>query len=153
MLNKVILHGRLTADPELRQTQSGISSCSFTVAVERSFKGANGEKQTDFIKCQAWRQTAEFVSRYFFKGSLIIVDGSLHNNNYTDANGDKHYTFVVNADSVSFGGSKTDNNSGQTENLQSVQQQTAQESNPAEDNQLGDLEDFAEIIAGDDPPF
>ena len=72
MINKVILMGRLTADPELRQTTTGISSCNFTVAVDRGYKSANGEKQTDFIRCQAWKQTAEFVSRYFSKGKMII---------------------------------------------------------------------------------
>lgn len=150
MLNKVILHGRLTADPELRQTQSGISSCSFTVAVERSFNGADGEKQTDFIKCQAWRQTAEFVNRYFSKGSLIIVDGSLHNNNYTDSNGIKRYTFVVNADSVSFGGSKSDN-AVQPEQSAPVHAETSQPS--AEPVAIGDLGDFEEILSDGDVTF
>ena len=77
-MNKVILVGRLTADPELRQTQSGIASCRFTVAVDRRFADKNtGERQADFITCQAWRQTAEFVSRYFNKGKMIAVEGSL----------------------------------------------------------------------------
>ncbi|MGN0614202.1 MAG: single-stranded DNA-binding protein [Porcipelethomonas sp.] len=150
MLNKVILHGRLTADPELRQTQSGISSCSFTVAVERSYKGANGEKQTDFIKCQAWRQTAEFVSRYFSKGSLIIVDGSLQNNNYTDKSGVNHYTFVVNADSVSFGGSKTDNT---VQSQQSAPDSAEASQPPDEPVEIGDLGDFEEILSDGDVPY
>ena len=85
MLNKVILMGRLTADPELRQTPSGVSSCRFSVAVNRNYTSKEtGERQTDFINVVAWRNTAEFVSRYFSKGKMIIVEGSLRNNNYTD---------------------------------------------------------------------
>ena len=94
-MNKVILVGRLTADPELRQTQSGISSCRFTVAIDRRFADKNtGERQADFITCVAWRQTAEFVSRYFNKGKMICVEGSLRNNNYQDRNHPDitHYT-------------------------------------------------------------
>ena len=96
MLNKVIIMGRLTADPELRQTPSGISTCRFSVAVDRGYKSKDtGERQTDFIRVTAWRQTAEFVSRYFSKGKMIIVEGSLRNNDYTDANGVKHYSMDV----------------------------------------------------------
>lgn len=110
MLNKVILHGRLTADPEIRSTQNGTAVARFTVAVDRSFTNKEtGEREADFISCQAWKNSAEFVGKYFKKGSLIIVDGNLRNNNYTDQNGVKHYAMVVVADSVSFGGSKNDN--------------------------------------------
>ncbi len=116
MFNKVILVGRLTADPELRQTPSGISSCRFSVAVDRGYKDKNtGERQADFINVVAWRQTAEFVSRYFSKGRVIIVEGSLRNNNYTDNNGVKHYSMDVYADNISFGGDSkpnSANNSG-----------------------------------------
>ena len=99
MLNKVILMGRLTADPELRQTPSGVSSCRFSVAVNRNYTSKEtGERQTDFINVVAWRNTAEFVSRYFSKGKMIIVEGSLRNNNYTDQNGVKHYSMDVQAD-------------------------------------------------------
>ena len=108
MLNKVILMGRLTADPELRQTPSGVSSCRFSVAVNRNYTSKEtGERQTDFINVVAWRNTAEFVSRYFSKGKMIIVEGSLRNNNYTDQNGVKHYSMDVQADNVSFGESKS----------------------------------------------
>ena len=148
MLNKVIIMGRLTADPELRQTPSGISTCRFSVAVDRGYKSKDtGERQTDFIRVTAWRQTAEFVSRYFSKGKMIIVEGSLRNNDYTDANGVKHYSMDVLADSVSFAGSRNDNN--YTANTP----QTTQVSNPVEDVPLGDLADFEEVIAGDEPPF
>lgn len=136
MLNRVILMGRLTADPELRQTQSGISFVKFNIAVDRKFKNDNGEHQTDFISVTAWRKTAEFVSRYFSKGQMIVIEGSLRNNNYEDQNGVKHYSMDVLADSVSFAGSSNDNN--YTANTP----QTTQASNPVE-----------EIIAGDEPPF
>ena len=110
-MNKVILVGRLTADPELRQTPSGVSSCRFTVAVDRRFADKNtGERQADFISCTAWRQTAEFVSRYFSKGRLIAVEGSLRNNNYQDRNHPDvtHYTMDVQVDNVEFVGGKGD---------------------------------------------
>lgn len=103
-MNIVIIHGRLTRDPEFRQTQSQIPVCRFTVAVDRFTK--DKEKAADFIDCTAWRQTAEFVSRYFTKGSAIIVEGSLHNNNYTDNNGVKHYSMNVLAERVLFAESK-----------------------------------------------
>ncbi len=103
-MNIVILHGRLTRDPEFRQTQSQIPVCRFTVAVDRFTK--DKEKAADFIECTAWRQTAEFISRYFTKGTAIIVEGSLHNNNYTDNNGVKHYSMNVLAERVHFAESK-----------------------------------------------
>lgn len=147
MLNKVILHGRLTTDPEFSQTTSGISSCRFTVAVDRGYKSANGEKQTDFISCQAWRQTAEFVSKYFTKGKMIIVDGSLHNNNYTDKNGVKHYTFVVKADNVSFGESKS------AEGQASVAATAPPPASNTDVADIGGLDEFEEIIGDGDMPF
>ena len=105
MLNKVILMGRLTRDPEFRQTTSGIPVCRITVAVDRPYR-KDQEKQADFINVTCWRNTAEFVSRYFNKGKMIIVEGSLRNNDYTDNNGVKHYSMDVQADDVSFGGSR-----------------------------------------------
>lgn len=108
MINKVILMGRLTADPELRQTPSGVSMCRFSIAINRSFVSKEtGERQTDFINVVAWRQTADFVAKYFNKGKMIIVEGSLRNNNYTDQNGVKHYSMDVQADNVTFGESKS----------------------------------------------
>ncbi|MCQ2416199.1 MAG: single-stranded DNA-binding protein [Oscillospiraceae bacterium] len=103
MLNKVILMGRLTRDPEFRQTPSGVPVCRFSIAINRQFANKQtGERETDFIDCDAWRGTAEFVSRYFFKGSMILVEGQLRNNNYTDNNGVKHYSMRVMVDNVSF---------------------------------------------------
>lgn len=110
-MNKVILMGRLTADPELRQTQSGISSCRFTVAVNRRFTDKNtGERQADFITCVAWRQQAEFITRYFRKGSMICVEGNLRTGSYQDRNHSDvtHYTTEVFVDNVEFTGSKSE---------------------------------------------
>lgn len=163
MINKVILMGRLTADPELRQTTSGISSCRFSVAVDRGYKSKDtGERQTDFIRVTAWRQTAEFICRYFSKGRMIIVEGSLRNNDYTDANGVKHYTMDVQADNVTFGESKSaasGNSAGiGTGNFQQPApapvQTSAPQSTPVEESiQLGDLGDFEEILSDGEVPF
>lgn len=161
MLNKVILMGRLTADPELRQTPSGVSSCRFSVAIDRPYKSKDsGERQTDFIRVTAWRQTAEFVSRYFSKGRMIIVEGSLRNNDYTDQNGIKHYVTEVQADNVSFGESKAasaaNSITGGNSNFQQSQQtqQAPAQSQPAEETvSLGDLGDFEEILSDGEVPF
>lgn len=99
--NKIILGGRLTAAPELKQTQSGIPVCSFSIAVNRRAK-AGEEQKADFFNVTAWRQTAEFVHRYFTKGSSILVVGSLQNRSWTDQSGQKHYATDVFADEVSF---------------------------------------------------
>ncbi len=114
-MNKVILMGRLTADPEFRQTQSGISSCRFRVAVNRNYVDKNtGERQADFINCIAWAQTAEFVSKYFNKGNMIMVEGTLRTGSYQDRNYPDvtHYTTDVNVDNVEFTGSKREMNGG-----------------------------------------
>lgn len=107
-LNKVILGGRLTADPELKQTQSGIPVCSFTVAVNRRRSG-EGEQQVDFINVIAWRQTAEFLSRYFRKGSSVCIVGSIQTRSWTDQNNQKHYSTEVVADEISFVDSRGEN--------------------------------------------
>lgn len=160
MINKVILMGRLTADPELRQTNSGISSCRFSVAVNRPYKSKEtGERQTDFINVITWRQTAEFVSRYFSKGNMIIVEGSLRNDNYTDQNGVKHYSMNVQADNVSFGESKSASNANSVNigngNFSQPRKETpAPQSQPAEESvSLGDLGDFEEILSDGEVPF
>ena len=112
MLNKVILMGRLTADPELRQTPSGVSTCRFTVAVDREFVGQGQERQADFITVTAWRQSAEFVSRYFSKGRMICVEGSIRTGSYVDKRYSDvtHYTTEVYADRVYFTGEKATGN-------------------------------------------
>ena len=106
MLNNVILMGRLVADPELKTTQSGVSVCSFRIAVDRDFKSRDGDKQTDFLEIITWRQTAEFVSKYFSKGSMIVVEGSIQTRNYEDKNGNKRTATEIVAERVHFGESK-----------------------------------------------
>ena len=113
MLNHIVIMGRLTRDPELRRTGSGVAVASFTVAVDRDFGGRDGgEKETDFIDCVAWRQTGEFVSKYFTKGRMIVVSGRLQIRSWTDKDGNKRRTAEVVADNVYFGDSKRDNNDG-----------------------------------------
>ena len=113
-LNKVILMGHMTADPELKQTTSGISVCSFSIGVNRRFSKADqGQQSVDFINIVAWRQQAEFVSRYFKKGSSIIVCGSIQTRNWTDNNGQKRYVTEVVADEVSFGAPAASQNNGE----------------------------------------
>ena len=113
MLNHITLMGRLTRDPELRRTGSGIAVASFSVAVDRDFgKNDNGEKETDFIDCVAWRQTGEFVSKYFTKGRMIVVSGRLQVRSWTDKDGNKRRTAEVVADNVYFGDSKRDSDNG-----------------------------------------
>lgn len=151
-MNNVILMGRLTADPELRQTQSGIASCRFSVAVNRKFKDKqSGEYTADFINCQAWRQTAEFISKYFRKGDMIAVEGSMQNNNYEN-NGVKQYTYIVVAENVEFGGSKN-NNQSQTSTpppQQTAAQQTTQDNDSMS---YGSLSEFEEILSDGEVPF
>ena len=116
MLNKIILMGRLTRDPELRRTESGTAVCSFSIAVDRDFKSKNGEKETDFIDIVSWRATAEFVSKYFTKGRMAVVEGRLQIRDWTDKEGGKRRSAEVVADNVYFGDSKRDggDNSGYT---------------------------------------
>ena len=107
MLNHITIMGRLTREPELRRTGSGIAVASFTVAVDRDFGGRDGgERETDFIDCVAWRQTGEFVSKYFTKGSMIVVSGRLQIRNWTDKEGNKRRSAEVVADNCYFGESK-----------------------------------------------
>ena len=113
MLNHIVIMGRLTRDPELRRTGSGVAVASFTVAVDRDFSGRDGgEKETDFIDCVAWRQTGEFVSKYFTKGRMAVVSGRLQIRSWTDKDGNKRRTAEVVADNVYFGDSKRDGDSG-----------------------------------------
>ena len=110
MLNHIVIMGRLTRDPDLRYTQSQLPVVSFTLAVDRDFSGKDGgEKQTDFIDCVAWRSTAEFVSKYFTKGSMAAVSGRLQLRDWTDREGGKRRSAEVIVDNIYFGGSKNDN--------------------------------------------
>ncbi|MEG1011015.1 MAG: single-stranded DNA-binding protein [Ruthenibacterium sp.] len=107
MLNVVALMGRLVADPELRSTPNGVPSCTFRIAVERSFCKAGEERKADFIEIVTWRKTAEFVCKYFHKGNLVAVNGSVQTRNYEDKNGNKRTAFEVVADNVHFAESKS----------------------------------------------
>ncbi len=138
MINTVVLMGRLTAAPELKKTQSGISVTSFSVAVDRNYRRGD-EKQTDFINVVAWRQTAEFVCNYFKKGQMIALDGSIQTRSYEDKNGNKRTAFEVVANNVSFCGEKRDSAS-------SVDSEPTSFSNASES-------DFTEFSGDDDLPF
>lgn len=110
MLNHITIMGRLTRDPELRRTGSGVAVASFTVAVDRDFSGKDGgEKETDFIDCVAWRNTGEFVSKYFSKGSMAVVSGRLQIRSWKDKDGNNRRTAEVVADNVYFGEAKNSN--------------------------------------------
>lgn len=132
MLNKSIIMGRLVADPEVRQTLSNVPVCKFTVAVDRNYTPQGQERQADFLSVIAWRHTAEFIGKYFKKGSLIVVEGTLQTGSYPDKNYPdvKHYTTDIIAEQVYFGGSKKDSG-------------TAQPSAPED---IGDLGEYEEII-------
>ena len=112
MLNRVILMGRLTKDPELRHTQSGLSVTSFSIAVDRSYKGQDGERETDFYDVVAWRSTADFVCNYLSKGRMVVVEGKLQTRSWQDKSGNNRKSVEVVADSVYFGDSKKDGDSG-----------------------------------------
>ena len=115
MLNVCTIMGRLTRDPELRRTGSGVAVASFTVAVDRDFGSReSGERETDFIDCVAWRQTGEFVSKYFTKGSMAVISGRLQMRNWTDKDGNKRRSSEVVADNVYFGEKKQQEQSGHT---------------------------------------
>ena len=109
--NKVILGGRLTADVEMKQTPSGVSVCTFSIAVNRKV-GKDAEQKTDFINCVAWRNTADFISKYFKKGSCILVVGNIQNRSWQDNNGNKRFATEVIVDEVNFVDSKGDNGAG-----------------------------------------
>lgn len=111
-MNKAILVGRLTADPELKATANGVSVCSFTVAVNRRFARAGEERKADFINCVAWRQTAEFICNYFAKGRMIGLVGSIQTRDWTDADGRKRYATEIIADEAYFTESKTEEHRG-----------------------------------------
>lgn len=157
--NSVHIMGRLTADPELKQTATGIPTCRFTVAVNRSEKGPNGERQADFISVVAWRQTAEFVSRYFFKGKMIAVEGKLRTGSYDDRRYPdvKHFTTDVIADSVAFCGdtsnSQSNGNAPHSYVNNTTANNTASTSNAQNTADYDGLSDFEEVISDGDLPF
>ncbi len=148
MLNKAILVGRITADPELRHTPNNIAVTSFTVAVNRPYS-RNAERQTDFIDIVAWRSTAEFVCRYFHKGNAIAIDGRIQVSNYTDKDGNKRRRFEVLADNVSFVEGKNASGASPAAAGEPVQSQTG----APVSFESGNMDDFEEIDLGDDLPF
>lgn len=148
MINMVALMGRLTYEPELRSTPNGLSVIRFQVACDRTYQKDNQNRQADFIDCVAWRQTAEFISRYFHKGSMIAVEGTIQTSNYTDKDGNKRKQIEVLANNVSFCGGKSENGSQGTQGAQNEQYaQGGMDINP-------DTSDFEEIVDDDDDlPF
>ena len=157
MLNVVAIVGRLTADPELRTTTNGISTCSFTVACDRSFVRQGEERKADFISVVAWRQTAEFVCKYFKKGSWIAVDGSLQTRTYDDKNGVKHYVTEVSAGNINFAGnanSNSGNQGGYQQGAPAMSQAPRAAAAPAPVSySSGSADDFAVIDDNEDLPF
>lgn len=159
MLNVVALMGRLVADPELKTTQSGNSVCTFRVAVDRSYVQQGEERQADFITVTAWRKTAEFVSKYFQKGSMISVQGRLETRQYQDKNGNNRTATEVIAAEVGFCGPKAADKpataSYEKHTANHVRQSNAAHSAPPQPQSYaqGSVDDFAEISDADDLPF
>lgn len=148
MLNCAVIMGRLTADPELRTTSSNLPVVSFTVAVDRRFQAQGQDRQADFINCVAWRQTADFISKYFRKGQMIAVQGSIQTRSYDDRNGVRRTAVEIVADNVSFCGSKAESGGGA-----GMQGYPAPAQQPASFKNSGS-EDFSDIEAAeDDLPF
>lgn len=142
-LNKVILGGRLTADPELKQTASGISACTFKLAVNRKYS-KDGQQEADFISCQAWRQTAEFITRHFRKGSSICITGAIQTRSWEDQNGQKRFATDVVVDEAMFVDSKND--------AQGTGMATADQT-PAPAYNAPQTPNFEQLSQDDDLPF
>ena len=143
-MNRVILIGNLANDPESRTTQSGIAQCSFRLAVQRRFKGANGERETDFLPVVCWRQTAEFAQRYLAKGRKVAVEGSIQTRSYDAQDGSRRYVTEIIADSVEAVGGREDGAHGAQQATQNIQQAQS----AAQDHQM----EFTEVD-DDDLPF
>ena len=133
MINNVVLMGRLVAAPELKSTQSGTAVTAFTLAVERAYAKQGEQRQADFIDCVSWRNTAEFITKYFQKGSMVAITGSIQTRNYEDKNGNKRKAVEVLVNNVSFCGSKADMSATRTS--------------------VEEAEDFEELYSDDDLPF
>lgn len=159
MLNKVILMGRISQELELKQTSSGAAVLSFNIAVERNFAAKGEERQADFITCVAWRQQAEFISKYFSKGRMIAVEGNLRTRNYEDKNGVKHYVTEVYVDSAYFtgepkqGGVSSNNSMNNTSNYNNAPQTNNYNEPPSSTISIGNISDFEEILSDDGVPF
>ena len=158
MLNVVAIMGRLVADPELRTTQSGINVVSFRIACDRNFARQGEQRQADFIDIVAWRSQAEFVSKYFQKGSLIAIEGSLQTRQYQDKNGNNRTAVEVVANNISFAGPKSNNQGGGSYQNAAPSYQNAAPARPAAveaapSYSAGNADDFAVIDDSDDLPF
>ena len=152
MLNVVAIMGRLVSDPELRTTPAGYSVCSFRIACDRSYVQQGQQRQADFIDIVAWRQQADFVSKYFQKGSMIAIDGRLQTRNYQDKNGNNRTAVEVVANNISFAGAKRQDG----QNTPSYEQQTishVQQAKAQSGFAQGSTDDFAVIDDNDDLPF
>ena len=147
--NKVMLGGRLTADPELKTTQNNIPVVSFSIAVNRNFRSKDAAQQADFFNVTAWRATAEFVSRYFRKGSSIFIVGSIQNRSWTDQQGQKRYATDIIADEVQFVDSRSESSSSPAQQNYTPDAYSA----PAYSTQAGSAPNFEEIKTDDDLPF
>ena len=149
--NKVILIARLTADPELKQTPNNVATVTFTVAVSRPYQ-KDKENQADFITCVAWRQTAEFIAKYFEKGSSIIIQGALRTRTYQDKKYPdvKHYAMEVYVDNAGFGENKAKNDGNQQA---SQQPQAPQQNDNSASTEIGNLSEFEEILGNGQLPF
>lgn len=141
MLNKVVLQGRFAGDPELRHTQNGVAVATFRLAVTRDFKEKDGERKADFISVVCWRGTAEFVSRFFQKGSLAVVEGRLQVRDYTDRDGNKRFITEVIADNVYFSESRKRDDTEQTYQNDGGPEQTY----PASGEQFGEIPDDGDL--------
>ena len=176
MLNRVILMGRITHDLEVRQTPNGVPVVSFTVAVDRARTNQNGERESDFIRCVAWRQQAEFLSRYFGKGRMVALEGNIRTGSYQDKNGTTHYTTEVYVDNISFTGEPKQqggtyqnaygNGGYQQGGYQGGQQggrggyqggnggyQQGGQSGSDDSMAIGDLSEFEDVLSDDGVPF
>ncbi|MEG0570703.1 MAG: single-stranded DNA-binding protein [Oscillospiraceae bacterium] len=152
MLNRAILMGRLTADPEYRQTPNGIAVATFTLAVNRNYQPKSGERQSDFINIVAWRHTADFVHKYFAKGQQVAVEGSIQTRNYEDKNGNKRTAFEIVADQVYFAESKQQSTQSYAPNFP-VPTDFEEPASGASFS-VGDIGDFEEVDAdGSELPF
>lgn len=151
MINNVVIMGRLTADPELRQTASGTEVTSFSVAVQRDFARQGEERQTDFINCVAWRQSAKFITSYFRKGSMIAITGSLQTRSYEDKTGAKRTATEVVVNNASFCGSRNETGTSGAQAAPYAGDNSF--SAPAPSYATADAGDFEELTGDDDLPF
>lgn len=152
MLNIVALQGRLTQTPELKTTPSGVSVCAFSIAVDRDYKGSDGEKQTDFVNCVAWRGTAEFLCKYFQKGQMLTLKGQVQTLRYVDKDGNNRTAFEILAESVNFCGGKETNS--QPQNV--FQQPNLSQSAPVPNMSFSHnatFEEFEAVSSDSDLPF